>query len=318
MKHILTLSLCFLALSSSVYGQNNYSLSFEGDDYIEIIDNDIWSLELNNFTVSTYININYLPSQPSPHVGIIQQFENNDNKWQIYLLDNELYFGIKSSGVWNEVSVPWTPQLNTWQYISCVREDNVITFYINGQEIGSISAVINAPNISGSLNLGRYEWDTDWTGLDGYVDNLEFWNIALSQAEIQQYMNCPPTGNESGIVGYWNFDEGEGDTVYDLSENGNDGTINGATWSTDVPEQSCQSDCTDFVACNYNPDATEDDGSCDYTCCPGPGCCNIGMTWNWELGICETSIPTDSNLDGCTDLNDLMNLLGAYGICGES
>ena len=36
------------------------------------------------------------------------------------------------------------------------------------------------------------------------------------------------------------LEEGQGDTVYDLTENGNDGIINGATYSTDVPEQSCQ------------------------------------------------------------------------------
>ena len=30
------------------------------------------------------------------------------------------------------------------------------------------------------------------------------------------------------------------DTVFDLSVNENNGTINGATYSTDVPEQSCQ------------------------------------------------------------------------------
>ena len=53
-------------------------------------------------------------------------------------------------------------------------------------------------------------------------------------------MNCPPIGNESGLVGYWNFEEGQGDTVYDLTGNGNDGIINGATYSTDIPEQSCQ------------------------------------------------------------------------------
>ena len=73
--------------------------------------------------------------------------------------------------------------------------------------------------------------------------------------------------------------------------------------------------CTDSVACNYSPEATEDDGSCDYTCCPGPGCCGVGMNWNSEIGECEITNPTDSNLDGCTDLNDLLNLLGAYGIC---
>ena len=33
---------------------------------------------------------------------------------------------------------------------------------------------------------------------------------------------------EKGLVGYWNFDEGKGDIVKDLSGNGNDGTIHGA------------------------------------------------------------------------------------------
>ena len=53
-------------------------------------------------------------------------------------------------------------------------------------------------------------------------------------------MNCSPTGSESGLVGYWNFEEGSGNTVFDQSSYGNDGTINGATYNTNVPAQSCQ------------------------------------------------------------------------------
>ena len=52
-------------------------------------------------------------------------------------------------------------------------------------------------------------------------------------------MNCPPVGNEAGLVGYWDFEEGTGSVVNDLSGNGNNGTINGASWSTDVPNQTC-------------------------------------------------------------------------------
>jgi len=38
-------------------------------------------------------------------------------------------------------------------------------------------------------------------------------------------------GNASAeLVAYWTFDEGSGDIVYDSSGNGNNGTINGATW----------------------------------------------------------------------------------------
>ncbi len=34
----------------------------------------------------------------------------------------------------------------------------------------------------------------------------------------------------SGLVGYWNFDEGSGTVAADGSGSGNNGTINGATW----------------------------------------------------------------------------------------
>ena len=251
-----TLLLTLLLVPMMSFGQNNYSMSLDGsDDWVSINDNDMWALESNDFTISADINIDNIsnPSQPSSHVGIIQQFQNNATKWQIYLYNNEIYFGIKLNGVWNEVSVPWTPQLNTWKNISCARESNVINFYVDGQNIGSISSTINIPNISGSLNLGKYEWDTDFTGLDGSLDNIEIWNIALTEQEIQQYMNCSPTGTESGLVGYWNFEEGSGTTAYDLTSNGNDGIINGATYSTDVPVQICcttDTSYTDVTTCD--------------------------------------------------------------------
>ena len=42
-------------------------------------------------------------------------------------------------------------------------------------------------------------------------------------------------GNESGLVGYWKFNEGSGSTAEDSSPNSNNGTIYGATYSTDTP-----------------------------------------------------------------------------------
>ena len=74
--------------------------------------------------------------------------------------------------------------------------------------------------------------------------------------------------------------------------------------------------CMDVYACNFDPEAACDDGSCDYTCCPGPGCCDQGLTWNWELSLCQDLNPADINLDGCVQLNDLLDLLSAYGDCG--
>ena len=60
--------------------------------------------------------------------------------------------------------------------------------------------------------------------------------------EIQTYMSCLPTGSEAGLVGYWNLMK-EAEVVTDLASNGNNGTINGASWSTETPNQYCNN-CT--------------------------------------------------------------------------
>ena len=82
----------------------------------------------------------------------------------------------------------------------------------------------------------------------------------------------------------------------------------GALYSTTQPIQGC----TDQAACNYNVDAILDDGTCELFTCK----CLEGTIWSEELGGCIVANPADINLDGCVQLNDLLDLLSAYGDCG--
>lgn len=57
--------------------------------------------------------------------------------------------------------------------------------------------------------------------------------------------------------------------------------------------------CIDKESCNYNPNATVDDGSCEYTSCAGcmdPSSCNYDATATIDDGSCETT-----SCAGCTD-----------------
>tara|TARA_B110000003_G_scaffold240150_1_gene246617 strand:+ start:175 stop:1854 length:1680 start_codon:yes stop_codon:yes gene_type:complete len=72
------------------------------------------------------------------------------------------------------------------------------------------------------------------------------------------------------------------------------------------------SGCTNSAACNYNETATDDDASCHYDC----HFCLDGTIWSEALGGCIVANPSDSNFDGCVQLNDLLDLLSAYGDCG--
>ena len=70
--------------------------------------------------------------------------------------------------------------------------------------------------------------------------------------------------------------------------------------------------CTDTLACNFDADAALDDGSCHFNC----QFCHDGTVWDEDLFKCVVANPADSNFDGCVQLNDLLDLLSAYGDCG--
>jgi len=72
--------------------------------------------------------------------------------------------------------------------------------------------------------------------------------------------------------------------------------------------------CTDEQACNYDQTATMDDGTCA-SCEALATACGEGTVWDTNTSTCIVANPADINLDGCVQLNDLLDLLTAYGDC---
>ena len=73
--------------------------------------------------------------------------------------------------------------------------------------------------------------------------------------------------------------------------------------------------CTNPEACNYDDEANQEDGSC-VACDVATAFCGEGTSWDPETQTCIVANPADINLDGCVQLNDLLDLLSAYGDCG--
>lgn len=89
--------------------------------------------------------------------------------------------------------------------------------------------------------------------------------------------------------------------------------------------------CTEETACNYDPNAVLDDGSCEYGCLH----CGLGTVWNdslslclpsaevcaegtiWDVGLKQcvpiNSCPEDLNYDGIIGVEDLLTLLSSFG-----
>ena len=71
--------------------------------------------------------------------------------------------------------------------------------------------------------------------------------------------------------------------------------------------------CIDLIACNYDPTASEDDGSCLYTI-DAIGICGGDCTSDSNNdGICDSFCPEDLNSDGYITIQDLLLILSEFG-----
>ena len=66
------------------------------------------------------------------------------------------------------------------------------------------------------------------------MDEVRVWNIARTAAQINQCMYRGLVGNEPGLMAYWPFDEGNGNTVGDFALHGYTGKLNAPTWSVET------------------------------------------------------------------------------------
>jgi len=77
------------------------------------------------------------------------------------------------------------------------------------------------------------------------------------------------------------------------------------------------SGCTDEGACNFDPEANVNDGSC-LDCSLFEERCGPGTVWDESIQLCVGANPSDSDFDGCVGMTDLLDLLSVFGTCNET
>lgn len=116
-----------------------------------------------------------------------------------------------------------------------------LTLYINGDQVRQVNMNINNANGT-SLNLSssspmrfgsRHAPLGQPTNLAGALDNIVFFDRTLSANEVKD-MVCNGTVPTNGRTLYYNCNSGSGSTVFDLSGNSINSTMNrGASWGTE-------------------------------------------------------------------------------------
>ena len=230
MKTFFSFVILLASLSLSVKAQGfGYALHFDGtDDYIDMGNASTFDVG-NAVTYEAWIY-----PDTSSQTGFIfnkwvdfaedKQFVYSYNLVYFYLFD--VFSGVQLASSQNVLSHQYTHVAATFD-----ASNGITAIYINGVFDTSKSVGSSVSNSAGNLYYGFNPIRGDFIApFKGIIDEIRIWDIARTESEIQSTMYTELNGNESGLVGYWSFNEGTGTTTADQTTNGNTGTISGAAW----------------------------------------------------------------------------------------
>jgi hypothetical protein len=231
-KKVVFVSFLFLISFQLLYSQNDNvgsgrALSLNGiNDYVNF--GDRYS-DLNfPFTISAWIYLR--PSSSSSPIFVSRNNNPLYNGFWFIAYESYIFieygdgFGGNNPAFRAGKIADVTGLIYKWNYVTAVVNGTAdIELYLNGVNVGGYSTgESNSPMVSmpnGKATAGYFLSNDVSYYSKAIVDDIRFWKKSLTQDEIRQTMCVKLTGNEPGLIGYWDFNEISGDTIYDKSPN---------------------------------------------------------------------------------------------------
>jgi len=207
----------------STQGKVGGALSFDGsNDFVNVADSTtVRNFYRSSFTVELWARKTALP------VDTAETFLGTDSVWRVNLYNTTCRLRGLVSGVNTDLAtITWTQDL-LWHHWVFEWNGSGYSMYRDGALVLANNGETRIFDASTqTVSIGAYAGSQSVNGL---IDEVRVYNRALSAEEIRYHYN------HGGPVGYWKFDEGEGQTVFDSTENNNDGTL-GSTTAADAAD----------------------------------------------------------------------------------
>ncbi|MFV0269677.1 MAG: LamG-like jellyroll fold domain-containing protein [Draconibacterium sp.] len=214
-------SLVFVLCSVYAKGQS-YVLKFNTSEPESYIDCGTFDEYVSgDFTIETRIFIdswagNYILADESWNatsgpVGFAFRFNSSGNV--------EVNIG---TGEWEAVTSTGNQlEKGKWQHVAfSVNTDNVVKIFIDGilAGNGTLSKAMIASGNHAFMGEGSAWKDRR---LDGKLSDFRIWNTARTEEDINLNKNIRLNGNEDGLVANWLLNEGQGDSILDMTSQHN-------------------------------------------------------------------------------------------------
>jgi gliding motility-associated-like protein len=192
------------SLRTPVVVATNNALHLDGvNDRVDLTSNSIQD-GATAFTIEAWIKPDNSNWDGQYH-AIFGKQGNTSRNPSFYLKDGKIHIDSYEDGTNTRFDLLTDQALisrNVWSHIALVKEGTIFKVYVNGN-LAATTPAPNAVNVVGTYQLGFI--DNYYAGL---LDEVRFWNVSRSQSDIQSTMNVPLSGTETGLVDYFNFNQG--------------------------------------------------------------------------------------------------------------
>lgn len=175
-------------------GKNSGGLAFDGTDDSVSLGN--WNISGSEMTISTWVySTNWNANADVRIISKAEGVQEQQHTWMLSDKNSNLRFRLKTNGTTTTLIGDGTLPTNTWVHVAAVYNGSTIKLYQDGEEVGSAAKTGSIDHNTQQITLGMNPDNTNH--LQGKLDDLRIYNVALSQAEIQASMNSsvgPPSG----------------------------------------------------------------------------------------------------------------------------
>src|SRR5690606_22180866 len=187
-------------------GASGYSGSFDGASSYADAGNPV-SLQTDSMTIMAFI-------RPIDLTGkkVIASKRNANSGWELSLVDSTLHLTVGNKSITANSSFVIA---GNWISVAGSVSGEQMNLYINGELISSDTTNELSTETATNLLIGQ-SGNTSY--FEGQIDEVRFYNRAISDLEVQQSFDVYINPSMHGLVGYWRFDEGFGNNAYDYSK----------------------------------------------------------------------------------------------------
>jgi hypothetical protein len=237
MKHFFIFSLVLIGGLINIQAQNN-ALEFDGfDDYITCPTAMAVS-QMNSFTIETWVKWD-----GGSNGNIYSETDTTSLNPILSILAKSAIGGLeitlRDASQVGFVTYPTKGgiNINGWSHLAFVRSNATTAYlYIDGIATDTFTFTAPSPWTVNSVSIGTRKRTVFDGFFEGEIDEIRTWNYARTATEIMAYKDCHLTGYETGLVSYYDFNQGIAGannsteiTLMDRTSNAHNGILNSFT-----------------------------------------------------------------------------------------